>query len=55
MKKMKTDVDGFEAVRLWWRYRREGCRESLDRLLRYNAEDVLNLVPLRERLGVNVG
>lgn len=50
-----TDVDGYEAVRLWRRYRREGCLESLDRLLRYNAEDVLNLVPLRERLGVSVG
>jgi len=47
-----TDVDGFEAVRLWRRYRDEGCRASLRKLLRYNAEDVTNLIPLRRRLGV---
>jgi len=47
-----TDVDGYEAVRLWKRYRDQGCRASLDKLLHYNAEDVLNLIPLRRHLGV---
>lgn len=40
-------VDGFEAVRLWHRYRR-GDRESLNRLVLYNLTDVLNLVELME-------
>ncbi len=41
------DIDGWVAVQLWHDYRENGNRDSLDRLLRYNAEDVLNLKKLR--------
>lgn len=44
------DVSGREAVALWWRYVRHQDRAALHRLLQYNAEDVLNLKVLRERL-----
>jgi uncharacterized protein YprB with RNaseH-like and TPR domain len=40
-------VDGFEAVRLWHRYRR-GDRLALEKLILYNLTDVANLVPLAE-------
>ncbi|MBL7062540.1 MAG: ribonuclease H-like domain-containing protein [Dehalococcoidia bacterium] len=43
-------VDGFEAVQLWWRYRRGGNQNALALLLQYNKEDVVNLKTLRERL-----
>ncbi|MFH1088143.1 MAG: ribonuclease H-like domain-containing protein [Chloroflexota bacterium] len=42
-------VDGWEAVKLWWRHQ-AGDSGALDLLLRYNREDVLNLKALRERL-----
>lgn len=38
-------VHGLDAVRLWEEYRR-GRRESLDRLVRYNRADTVNLEPL---------
>ncbi len=44
------DVSGLQAVALWWRYVRQHDEDALKRLLRYNAEDVLNLKVLRERL-----
>jgi uncharacterized protein len=40
-------VDGFEAVRLWHRYRR-GDRAALEKLILYNLTDVVNLVELTE-------
>jgi hypothetical protein len=40
-------VDGFEAVRLWRRYRR-GDRGALEKLALYNLTDVANLVELVE-------
>lgn len=42
-----ASVDGFEAVRLWWRSRR-GDREALVKLVLYNLTDVVNLVELME-------
>jgi uncharacterized protein YprB with RNaseH-like and TPR domain len=39
------EVDGFEAVRLWYQYRR-GDRAALERLALYNLTDVANLVEL---------
>lgn len=39
------DVDGFEAVRLWYCYRR-GNRQALRKLLLYNLTDVVNMVEL---------
>ena len=44
------DVNGFEAVQLWWRYQKGGNRTALALLLEYNKEDVINLKALRERL-----
>jgi len=38
-----AEVDGFFAVLLWHDYQRNKQRESLDTLLAYNIEDVLNL------------
>lgn len=38
-------VDGREAIRLWYRYR-EGDEGALDRLIRYNREDVRTLLPI---------
>lgn len=40
-----ADIDGFEAVRLWFGYLR-GDEESLSRLVAYNRQDVENLRPL---------
>ena len=44
------DVNGYEAVRLWWRYVNDYDQNALDRLLAYNKEDVINLKTLKERL-----
>lgn len=38
-------VDGREAVRLWYRYR-DGDEAALERLVRYNREDVRTLLPI---------
>ncbi|HXQ79592.1 MAG: ribonuclease H-like domain-containing protein [Thermoplasmata archaeon] len=38
-------VDGLDAVRLWQEYRR-GSASALDRLVRYNRADTVNLEPL---------
>jgi len=49
-----ANLSGMDAVRLWHEYL-HGCRESLELLKKYNAEDVRNLQPLLEtvfRLGV---
>ena len=43
-------VDGFEATMLWRRYKQFGDQESLNILLKYNGEDVVNLRALRESL-----
>ncbi len=45
-------VDGFEAVRLWHRYRRGDVR-ALETLILYNLTDVANLVELAE-IGVRL-
>jgi len=43
-------VDGYEAVRLWWRYVNDYDQDALATLLEYNREDVVNLKALKERL-----
>ena len=43
-------VDGFEAIRLWWRYVESFDLDALDTLLAYNKEDVVNLKTLKEKL-----
>ncbi len=44
------EVNGYEAVRLWWKYIRYGDKFALQKLLDYNKEDVVNLKILRDRL-----
>lgn len=44
-----AEVDGFEAVRLWNRYRR-GDNAALELLIDYNRADVVNLKPIMETL-----
>ena len=45
-------VDGYVAVQLWWDYVNNGNPDSLQTLLAYNAEDVVNLQEVRRKLGV---
>jgi hypothetical protein len=47
------DVDGYQAVILWWRYRNYGDKKALTKLLEYNREDVINLRTLRQLLGLS--
>jgi uncharacterized protein YprB with RNaseH-like and TPR domain len=44
------EVNGRDAVRLWWRYVDSFDLEALNTLLEYNKEDVLNLKILRDIL-----
>ena len=43
-------VDGWEAVKLWWRYVDSFDLDALNTLLEYNREDVVNLKVLKEWL-----
>lgn len=45
-----VEVDGYQAVRLWWRYVNDYDEDALSILLEYNREDVVNLQTLKERL-----
>ncbi len=45
-----TEVNGYEAVRLWWRYVDSFDLDALNTLLEYNKEDVVNLKSLKEKL-----
>lgn len=44
------DVNGFEAVRLWWRYVETFDLDALDTLLEYNKEDIINLKTIKDML-----
>jgi hypothetical protein len=44
------EINGYEAVRLWWRYVNDYDDNALTTLLEYNKEDVINLKTLKERL-----
>lgn len=48
-----TDVDGLQAVRLWWAYVRRHDQNALQTLLDYNREDVLNLKHLERKLSLS--
>ena len=41
------NLDGFDAVHLWYEYQR-GSKESLELLIKYNSEDIMNLKKLVE-------
>jgi uncharacterized protein YprB with RNaseH-like and TPR domain len=44
------EMNGFEAVRLWWKYVDTFDLEALNKLCEYNKEDVINLKTLRDIL-----
>jgi uncharacterized protein YprB with RNaseH-like and TPR domain len=44
------EMNGFEAVKLWWKYVESFDLDALNTLLEYNKEDVLNLKILRNIL-----
>jgi len=44
------DMDGREAVRLWWKYVDSFDLDALKKLCEYNKEDVVNLKTLRDIL-----
>jgi uncharacterized protein len=44
------EINGLEAIRLWWRYINSYDEKALNLLLEYNKEDVVNLKTLRDRL-----
>jgi uncharacterized protein len=44
------EVNGFEAVQLWWRYIQYNDKTALKKLLDYNREDVVNLRVLRDKI-----
>jgi hypothetical protein len=39
----RPDLSGYDAVRLWRRYERQGDEDALDTLVSYNREDTVNL------------
>jgi uncharacterized protein YprB with RNaseH-like and TPR domain len=43
-------MNGWQAVRLWWRYVDSFDQEALNTLLEYNREDVINMKTLKEML-----
>lgn len=45
-----VEINGYEAVRLWWRYIESFDLDAFNTLLEYNKEDVLNLKKLKELL-----
>jgi uncharacterized protein len=45
-----TEMNGLEAVKLWWKYVDSFDLEALDKLCAYNKEDVVNLKVLRDML-----
>ncbi|HEY8492043.1 MAG TPA: ribonuclease H-like domain-containing protein, partial [Dehalococcoidia bacterium] len=50
LRRQMPDVDGLEAVRLWYRYKTRNDAAALARLLAYNREDVAQLEYIRRRL-----
>ena len=54
IRRQLTEVNGFEAIRLWWRYVNDYDEVALAQLLAYNKEDVVNLRTLRIKLLKNI-
>jgi len=45
-------LNNYEIQHCWTRWKHHGDQEALARLLKYNEEDVMNLMELRKRLGI---
>ncbi|MDV2989454.1 MAG: ribonuclease H-like domain-containing protein [Dehalogenimonas sp.] len=50
IKRILPEVNGYEAVRLWWRFINDLDQTALTTLLEYNKEDTQNLKIIRHRL-----
>ena len=50
IKRRLAGIDGYEAVKLWFRYMDSFDLNALNTLLEYNKEDVFNLRSLKDRL-----
>ena len=50
IKRKLVEMNGYEAVRLWWKYVDSFDLEALNTLLEYNREDVVNMKVLRDML-----
>jgi uncharacterized protein YprB with RNaseH-like and TPR domain len=50
IKRDLPDMDGRDALYLWQNYIEHGDNDSLDILLAYNKEDVMNLVRINEKI-----
>ncbi len=50
LKRKLPDMNGYQAVRLWWKYVDSFDLDALNTLLEYNKEDVINLKTLRDIL-----
>ena len=50
IKRKLPEVNGLEAVRLWWRYVNDYDENALKILCEYNQEDVVNLKILKEKV-----
>ena len=46
------DINGYMAVVLWNQYVKQKDSAALETLLEYNKEDIVNLIELRKKLGV---
>jgi uncharacterized protein YprB with RNaseH-like and TPR domain len=46
-------IAGAEAAMLWWRYQAHHDRKALNLLLKYNREDVVNLMALKGKLEIS--
>ena len=50
IKRRLTDMNGWEAIKLWWKYVDSFDLKALDKLLEYNREDIVNLKTLKAKL-----
>jgi len=50
IKRKLAEMNGYEAVRLWWKYVDSFDLDALNKLLEYNKEDVLNMKVLKDTL-----
>ncbi len=50
IRRQLTEMNGYEAVRLWWKYVNSFNLDALNLLLAYNKEDVINLKILKDKL-----
>jgi uncharacterized protein YprB with RNaseH-like and TPR domain len=50
LKRKLPDMNGWDAVRLWWQYVDSFDLDALNTLCEYNKEDVVNLKTLKEIL-----